>query len=139
MRRRFHRLDVFLFVLDAFWINPARPPSQDLLQVPGGKILLSVRFPSSFPTAPPYVRVIRPRFVFRTGHVTIGGSICTEMLTNQGYRARNRTEAPKIGRITTAPLTIRLYRLTSTMTMESMLLYIRTNLRTNRPTKQNRA
>ena len=31
------------------------------------------------------MRVIRPRFVYRTGHVTIGGSICTEMLTSAGW------------------------------------------------------
>ena len=29
--------------------------------------------------------MIRPRFVYRTGHVTIGGSICTEMLTSAGW------------------------------------------------------
>lgn len=40
-------------------------------------------FPPNFPFAPPFIRVIRPRFMFRTGHVTIGGSICTEMLTNK--------------------------------------------------------
>ena len=61
-----------------------------------------VVFPSSFPAAPPYVRVLRPRFVFRTGHVTIGGSICTEVLTNQGW--------------------------SSSMTVESVLLSIRANL-----------
>jgi len=70
--------------------------------VPGRRVVLSVRFPSSFPSAPPYVRVLRPRFTFRTGHVTIGGSICTEMLTNQGW--------------------------TPTLTMESVLLGIRTNM-----------
>ncbi len=27
----------------------------------------------------PFVRVIRPRFKFLTGHITIGGSICTQV------------------------------------------------------------
>ena len=37
------------------------------------------------PFNPPFVRFITPRFVFRTGHVTMGGSICMELLTNQGW------------------------------------------------------
>jgi hypothetical protein len=48
-------------------------------------ITLRVAFPPNYPFAPPYVRVIKPRFQFRTGHVTIGGSICMEMLTNMGW------------------------------------------------------
>jgi len=42
---------------------------------------MELQFPKDFPSAPPFVRVIRPRFQFHTGHVTIGGSICTEQLT----------------------------------------------------------
>lgn len=48
-------------------------------------IELELRFPTQYPTLPPFVRVVRPRFQFHTGHVTIGGSICTEMLTTQGW------------------------------------------------------
>lgn len=36
---------------------------------------------------PPFVRVVRPRFQFRTGHVTIGGSICMELLTLSGWNS----------------------------------------------------
>ena len=31
------------------------------------------------------MRVIRPRFAFHTGHVTVGGSICMEALTSSGW------------------------------------------------------
>ena len=48
-------------------------------------VVLHMLFPSDFPHAPPFVRVIRPRFQFMTGHVTIGGSICTEALTRSGW------------------------------------------------------
>jgi ubiquitin-protein ligase len=44
-----------------------------------------VRFDSSFPFNPPFVRVVRPRFAFHTGHVTIGGSICMQSLTPSGW------------------------------------------------------
>tara|TARA_A100001015_G_C15026672_1_gene730876 strand:+ start:1583 stop:2074 length:492 start_codon:yes stop_codon:yes gene_type:complete len=42
-------------------------------------------FPTKYPHAPPFVRVVRPRFKFHTGHVTIGGSICTHFLTPDGW------------------------------------------------------
>ena len=76
--------------------------AKDLQKVPNQRIDLRIAFPSSYPNAPPYVRVLRPRFAYRTGHVTIGGSICTEMLTSTGW--------------------------SSTMTVESVLLGIRANM-----------
>eukprot|EP00729_Bicosta_minor_P008165 gene8165-15493_t len=48
------------------------------------EVVMRIHFTPQFPTAPPFVRVIRPRFMFHTGHVTIGGSICTEVLTASG-------------------------------------------------------
>lgn len=48
-------------------------------------IVLEVLFPSDYPMAPPFVRVVSPRFAFHTGHVTVGGSICTEVLTPKGW------------------------------------------------------
>jgi ubiquitin-conjugating enzyme E2 Q len=45
------------------------------------EVVLRIHFTPRFPTTPPFVRVIRPKFMFHTGHVTIGGSICTEVLT----------------------------------------------------------
>ena len=50
-------------------------------------VSLSIRFPSTYPNSVPFVRVIRPRFVFHTGHVTVGGSICTPLLTASGWKA----------------------------------------------------
>ena len=49
-------------------------------------VQLEINFPDDFPLSVPSVRVVRPRFKWRTGHVTIGGSFCTELLTNQGWR-----------------------------------------------------
>ena len=36
-----------------------------------GTVLLELRFPPDFPTRPPFVRVLAPRFVIHTGHVTV--------------------------------------------------------------------
>eukprot|EP01129_Flabellula_baltica_P005290 TRINITY_DN1902_c0_g1_i1.p1 TRINITY_DN1902_c0_g1~~TRINITY_DN1902_c0_g1_i1.p1 ORF type:complete len:333 (-),score=56.25 TRINITY_DN1902_c0_g1_i1:306-1304(-) len=56
-------------------------------------ILFHVTFPQSYPFAPPYLRVIRPRFKYLTGHVTIGGSVCMELLTNKGWSPENTIES----------------------------------------------
>jgi ubiquitin-conjugating enzyme E2 Q len=52
---------------------------------PGGVIRLEMKFPSEYPYKPPFIRVVSPRFAFRTARVTVGGSICTQLLTDQGW------------------------------------------------------
>jgi len=49
------------------------------------EVELEFTFNENYPFEPPFVRVVSPRFDFRTGHVTLGGSICMELLTNQGW------------------------------------------------------
>lgn len=56
-------------------------------------IYLEVSFPEAYPMAPPFLRVTKPRFQFLTGHVTIGGSICMELLTKSGWRPTNDVES----------------------------------------------
>ena len=41
----------------------------------------------NYPFAPPFARVILPRFKFKSGHVTTGGSICMQLLTTSGWTA----------------------------------------------------
>lgn len=48
-------------------------------------IQLEVKFPEGYPLEPPFFRIIYPRFQFRTGHITSGGSICMELLTKKGW------------------------------------------------------
>jgi ubiquitin-conjugating enzyme E2 Q len=60
-------------------------------------IILELRFTDSFPFAPPFVRVIEPRFLPFVhgggGHVTAGGSLCMELLTNDGWSPANDIES----------------------------------------------
>ena len=42
---------------------------------------MEITFPPQFPSLPPFIRVVYPRFKFHTGHVTVGGSICISLLT----------------------------------------------------------
>jgi len=87
------RDNIYLWELKFFNFDPKDPIAQDLHKLRRDHILLHIVFPSTYPLNPPFVRVIRPRFQFRTGHVTIGGSICTELLTNKGWSAANTIEA----------------------------------------------
>ena len=72
---------------------PADSPLSQQLRQPmiaqrlGGRpvVTLSVTFPPDFPQSPPFVRVVAPRLQFHTGHVTVGGSICMEVLTSSGW------------------------------------------------------
>jgi len=48
-------------------------------------VVMEVVFPDNYPMSPPFIRVVRPRFQMHTGHVTIGGSICMELLTPSGW------------------------------------------------------
>lgn len=48
-------------------------------------IKMEITFPSDFPMAPPFMRVVSPKFKYRTARVTVGGSICTELLTSSGW------------------------------------------------------
>ncbi|GLC47365.1 hypothetical protein PLESTF_001277600 [Pleodorina starrii] len=47
-------------------------------------ILMEVNFPEDYPTNPFFMRVVSPRCVMYTGHVTAGGSICIEALVPTG-------------------------------------------------------
>jgi len=67
--------------------------AQDIAKTKNKCILLHMTFPKTYPMNPPFIRVINPRFVYRTGHVTVGGSICTEMLTNSGWSPANSVES----------------------------------------------
>ncbi|WIA19343.1 hypothetical protein OEZ85_003974 [Tetradesmus obliquus] len=47
-------------------------------------ILMQIEFPQDYPHQPFFVRLVSPRCVMYTGHVTAGGSICLEALTLSG-------------------------------------------------------
>lgn len=76
-----------------FDFDKEEPLAADLKKTKEKAILLHVTFPQTYPFDPPFIRVIKPRFAFRTGHVTIGGSICTEMLTRSGWTPANTVES----------------------------------------------
>jgi len=65
----------------------------DFLQLGSNpKLVFEVTFPENYPFEPPFVRVVSPIFAFRTGHITIGGSICTESITPSGWSSARNVE-----------------------------------------------
>ncbi|RUS82216.1 hypothetical protein EGW08_010030, partial [Elysia chlorotica] len=56
-------------------------------------ICLQMLFPPDYPFSPPFIRILKPRFQFLTGHVTLGGSICMQMLTKSGWQPCNDIES----------------------------------------------
>lgn len=83
--------------------NKPLPLVEDMEKAGVKSIVLEIRFGPDFPFSPPYIRVIRPRFLPFTqgggGHIVIGGAMCMELLTNSGW--------------------------TSVMSMENVLLQVR--------------
>jgi ubiquitin-conjugating enzyme E2 Q len=65
------------------------PLATDMKKQNVKSIVLEIRFNKDFPFSPPYVRVIRPRFLSFAqgggGHIVIGGAMCMELLTNTGW------------------------------------------------------
>ena len=51
-----------------------------------GFLLMEVTFPEAYPHEPLFLRIVSPRCVWYTGHVTAGGAICLEVLTNTGSK-----------------------------------------------------
>jgi len=85
--------NLYAWEVKFFGFDKSDPLAKDMQKLGVDHILIHVTFPSNYPFTPPYIRVIRPRFKYRTGHVTIGGSICMELLTNKGWSPQNTVEA----------------------------------------------
>ncbi len=78
-------LDVWLINITNFDNNPII--KQDLDKFNIKVIKMEIKFPERYPIEPPFIRIISPRFLYRTGHITSGGSICMELLTKSGWSA----------------------------------------------------
>ena len=61
------------------------PLAQDMKKFGINEIELEIKFPENYPFSPVFLRVVRPRFMSLTAHVTGGGSVCNEILTERGW------------------------------------------------------
>lgn len=80
---------VYQWIVELHSFDSEIPLAQDLKTAKMQSIVLELRFPPRFPMDPPFVRVIRPRFLEFAhgggGHVTAGGAMCMELLTQSGW------------------------------------------------------
>jgi ubiquitin-conjugating enzyme E2 Q len=81
--------NVYQWIVEMHSFEATLPLAKDMKQAGLTSIVLELRFTNQFPFSPPFVRVIRPRFTpFLAGgggHVTAGGALCMELLTNNGW------------------------------------------------------
>lgn len=88
---------VYQWIVEIHSFEASLPLASDLKQAGLTSIVLELRFSKDYPISPPFVRVIRPRFLsFQQGgggHVTTGGALCMELLTNSGWSAVSSIES----------------------------------------------
>lgn len=81
--------NIYQWIVEMHSFPPELPLAKDMAKQNIKSIIFEVRFAANYPHSPPFVRVIRPRFVpgFQGGggHVNQGGAMCMELLTNSGW------------------------------------------------------
>lgn len=82
--------NLFHWIIELHSFPPELPLTQQMVAKKITSVVLEFRFQPDFPFSPPFVRVIRPRFLPFVqgggGHVTGSGSLCMEALTKHGWR-----------------------------------------------------
>ncbi|KAI0013190.1 hypothetical protein F4779DRAFT_440507 [Xylariaceae sp. FL0662B] len=86
----FERMNnMFQWIVELHSFDSDLPLARDMKTAGLTSIVLEIRFLREFPMSPPFVRVVRPRFLpFMSGgggHITSGGAMCMELLTNSGW------------------------------------------------------
>lgn len=88
--------NVYQWIVELHSFDLSLPLAKDMKTAGLTSIVLEVRFGKDYPHSPPFIRVIKPRFLPFTagggGHVTGGGAMCMELLTNSGWSAVSSIE-----------------------------------------------
>jgi ubiquitin-conjugating enzyme E2 Q len=89
--------NMYQWIVELHSFDKHLPLAQDLVKAGYSSVVMEIRFPSDYPLSPPFLRVIRPRFLRYSegggGHVTAGGAMCMELLTNSGWLATSSIES----------------------------------------------
>lgn len=89
--------NVYQWIVELHSFDADLPLAQDLKRRKLVSVVLELRFGKDYPISPPFVRVVRPRFLsFQAGgggHVTAGGALCMQLLTNSGWSAVSNIES----------------------------------------------
>ncbi len=89
--------NMYQWIIELHSFESHLPLAKDLKAKGLTSVVTEVRFGKDYPMTPPFVRIIRPRFLsFMAGgggHVTAGGALCMELLTNSGWSAVSNMES----------------------------------------------
>ena len=89
--------NIYQWIVELHSFEAQLPLAQDMKAKGLKSVILEIRFGKEYPISPPFVRIIRPRFLCFTsgggGHVTAGGAMCMELLTNSGWSAVSNIES----------------------------------------------
>ena len=89
--------NVYQWIVELHSFETHLPLAKDLKSKGIKSVVMEIRFGKDYPMSPPFVRVIRPRFLSFMqgggGHVTAGGALCMELLTNSGWSAVSNIES----------------------------------------------
>ncbi|KAF7329967.1 UBIQUITIN-CONJUGAT-2 domain-containing protein [Mycena kentingensis (nom. inval.)] len=81
--------NLFQWIVEMHSFDETLPIAKDLKRERINSVIFEIRFGPDFPLAPPFFRIITPRFLpfihGGGGHVTGGGSICMDLLTSDGW------------------------------------------------------
>lgn len=89
--------NIYQWIVELHSFESHLPLAKDMKSKGVKSVVMEIRFGKNYPMSPPFVRVIRPRFLsFMAGgggHVTAGGALCMELLTNSGWSAVSNIES----------------------------------------------
>lgn len=89
--------NVYQWIVELHSFHADLPLAKDMKTAAVTSVVMEMRFPADFPLSPPFLRVIRPRFLPFTqgggGHITSGGAMCMELLTNSGWTPASSIES----------------------------------------------
>lgn len=89
--------NMYQWIVELHSFDAKLPIAKDLKSKDLKSVIMEMRFGKDYPMSPPFVRIIRPRFLsFMAGgggHVTAGGALCMELLTNSGWSAVSNMES----------------------------------------------
>jgi ubiquitin-conjugating enzyme E2 Q len=89
--------NMYQWIVELHSFESTLPLAQDMKKANVKSVVLELRFGKDYPMSPPFVRVIRPRFLGFAqgggGHVTAGGAMCMQLLTNDGWSAVSSIES----------------------------------------------
>ncbi|KAI1629367.1 ubiquitin-conjugating enzyme E2 Q [Exophiala viscosa] len=89
--------NIYQWIVELHSFAAELPLTADMKAAGVKSIVLEMRFSTVFPFSPPFIRVVKPRFLpFAQGgggNVTEGGAMCMEVLTNDGWTAAQNVES----------------------------------------------